>query len=228
MAPARTAAAGPGVALRDIALRLPGQQFFLADPHRRPVARRHIRHFLDHADCIFGAGLDAQAAEDAARVVNFETRRVLRVHGIARVERSVDLYHLGRAHGRAHVAGDALRLAGTVGALCQNVLAAVAGCIVEARLFRVVAGQRALAPGHPLRHVAHEDAPGDPDPAQDLRQVEALPDAHRRLVPVDLAPVRVSVVGHYAPIARSAQTNTTVTTRLASASGNMNFHAKRS
>src|SRR5512143_734918 len=139
---------------------------------------------------------------------------------IVRIERRVDLDHLRRADRRAHVAGDALRRA--VGPLRQHVLAAVVGGVVPARLLRVVRGERALAAGDPAAHVAQENTAGDEQAAHDLGQVRPLPRVHRHRVPVLLADVRA--FGH----AVSSHTATTVTTRLATASGNMNFHANAS
>ena len=82
-----------------------------------------LRHFLDHADRVLGAGLDAEAAEDAARVVDLEARRATSGARDRRGVGGVDLDAPGRADRGAQVAGDALRLA--VGPLRQHVLAAV-------------------------------------------------------------------------------------------------------
>ena len=210
------------VGLGDVAGRLPGEHLLERQPHLAARVRGQPRRLLDHADGVLGAGLDAQAAEDAARVVDLEADRELRVRAVGLVEPGLDLDHLGRAHRRAHVARDALRRA--VRALRQDVLAAVERRVVEAGLFRVVGGQRALPAGHPAAHVAQEDDAGDDQAANDLGQVRAFPDRHLGLVPVLLALV---LRLHDAPLCCS-HTSTAVTLRLTSASGSMNFQAKPS
>ncbi len=155
------------------------------------VGGRQLRHLLHHADRVLRAGLDAQTAEDAARVVDLEPGRVLRMRVIVGVERGVDLDHLRRAHRRAHVAGDALRP--PVRPLRQHVLAAVVLRVVGAGFLGVIGRERALAEGHPLPHVPEEDAAGDAEAAEDLEQVRPLPPRERGLVPVDLAPVGLLV-----------------------------------
>ena len=191
-----------------------------------PVSARQPRCLARHADRVFRTRLDAQAAEDAARVVDLEADRELRVGDVGRIEPRLDLDHLGRAHGRAHVAGDALRLA--VGALGQDVLAAVERCVVGARLLGVVGRERALPSGDPAPHVAQEDGARHREPAHDLGEVGALPHRQRRLVPVALALVRDLHEGalHSAP--PCDQRIAAVTTRLTSASGSRNFQAKAS
>ena len=100
-------------------------------------------HFLTMRMASSGQASDAQPAEDAAGVVDLEAHRVLRMRRVVRVEARFDLDDLGRAHRRAHVAGDALRRA--VRPLGQHVLAAVVRRVVGPGLLRVVGGERALA-----------------------------------------------------------------------------------
>src|SRR6185295_5213432 len=76
-----------------------------------------------HDDRLLGAGVDAEAAVDAAEQVDLEAGRVLLDRLLGPLAR-LDVDALGRADGRAHVAGHALRRA--VLALGQDVDAAVA------------------------------------------------------------------------------------------------------
>ena len=91
MARPRAARAGHGVGLGDVLRRLPVEQLVLREPHAAAVEAGQVGRLLHHADRVLRAGLDAQPAEHAARVVDLEARRVLRVRGVVRVEGGVDL-----------------------------------------------------------------------------------------------------------------------------------------
>ena len=83
----------------------------------------------------------------------------------------------------AHIiTGYALNLA--IFTLGEDVAAPVGGGIVGAQLFRVVSGQGPFTESDPFPHVAEEDRAGDTEPADDLEDIEALPQLHAWLVPV--------------------------------------------
>src|SRR5512140_2290775 len=112
------------------------QERFLVEHRQRP--REHGRRVRAgvHADGVLGARLDAEAADDAAQLVDLEAHRVL-LDGLVVVLARLDVDALGGAGGGAHVAGHAAGLA--VGAGNQPVHAAVPGRIRLA-LLRVVDG----------------------------------------------------------------------------------------
>src|SRR5207253_6474870 len=76
-----------------------------------------------HPDRVLRAGLDAEAADDAAQLVDLEADRIL-LDRLIFVLAGLDVDALRGAGGRAHVAGDAARAA--VGTRGQAVHAAVA------------------------------------------------------------------------------------------------------
>src|SRR5437868_12394911 len=102
------------------------QQRFLVEHRER--ARQHggrVRARV-HPDRVLRAGLDAEAADDAAQLVDLEADRVL-LDGLVVVLAGLDVDALRGAGSRAHVAGDAARAA--VRARGQAMHAAVAGRI---------------------------------------------------------------------------------------------------
>ena len=114
---------GAGITLGGIAVRLPGHEQVLGGPHAVTVKAGKVGHVFGHADGVFGAGFDAEAAEDAARVVDFEAVRGLGMLGVVKVGSGLDFYAVDRADRGAHVTGDALYLA--VFTLGEDVPAAV-------------------------------------------------------------------------------------------------------
>src|SRR5688572_3180287 len=91
--------------------------------------------------------------------------------------------------------------------------------IVRPVLLGVIRRQGAFATRDPFPHVAEEHAPGDREPAHDLEDVHALPEAELRLVPVLLLPG--GTLAH-----NVHQRTTAVTTRLTAASGSKNFQPR--
>ena len=93
---------GVGVTFGRIAVRPPVHQQILGGPHPLTVKAGEIGRVLGHADGVFGAGFNAKAAEDAARVVNFETVRGFGVERVVQRGGGLDFYAVGRTDGGAH------------------------------------------------------------------------------------------------------------------------------
>ena len=127
--------------------------------------RAHEVVLAAHDDRLLGAGVHAEAAVDAAQQVDLEAGRVL-LDRLLRPLARLDVDALGRADGRAHVAGDALGRA--VLALGQDVDAAVAAR--DRALLLGELDRRGLAQEHAADHV-HE---GDLQPPEDRQHAGLL------------------------------------------------------
>src|SRR5262249_49850100 len=119
-----------------------------------------------HPDRVLRAGVDAEAAEDAAQHVDVEDDRVLFV-GDLRVLAGDDRDAFGRAGLLAHVAGHALE--GPILPGLQDVAAAEAAGVVALGLGVL---DRRQPPE--VREVLEEMADRHPEPAHDRRVIEAL------------------------------------------------------
>src|SRR6266853_2989774 len=159
------------------------EQRLLVEHRQRPREhRRSVRPGV-HPDGVLRAGLDAEAADDAAQLVDLEPDRVL-LDGLVLVLARLDVDALRRAGGGAHVAGHAARAA--VGTHRQAVHAAVARRVRLALLGVADGGDQVHARAAALHDLGVRvaeaeqvapEVPGDDAHALDgLAQVEALPE----------------------------------------------------
>src|SRR5204862_5217270 len=145
-----------------------------------------------HADGVLGTRFHAVAAEDAFPEVDVEPLRHLLDLGV-RMLVGHDVDAARRAHGLAHHAGHAPRRA--VLATDEPVQRAQPRGI-RPPLLRILDGDGAVRvlPAEAVRdvlaHVAEEVPRGQPEAAQHLAQVEALPEVHRLPHASSTAPVR--------------------------------------
>src|SRR5438309_2123473 len=156
------------------------QGLFIEYRERARQHRGRVRARV-HPDGVLRAGLDAEAADDAAELVDLEADRIL-LDRLIVVFASLDIDALRGAGGRAHVAGDAARTA--VGTRGQAVHAAVAGRVWLALFGIVDRGDEVHAGAAAVHHlgirvaeteeVAPEVAGDDSHSLDRFAQVEAL------------------------------------------------------
>src|SRR5437868_2726912 len=166
------------------------QQRFLVEHRERARQHRGRVRARVHPDRVLRAGLDAEAADDAAELVDLEADRIL-FDRLIFVFAGLDIDALRGAGGRAHVAGDAARTA--VGTRGQTVHAAVAGRVWLALFGIVDRGDEVHAGAVAVHHlgiriaeteeVAPEVAGDDSHSLDRFAQVEALAEGEIALRP---------------------------------------------